>query len=196
MRQVVGILSLSAALSGCGPASAPPPVPTDEAQGGTRPLTHEALSPPEGPGPMPKQPTRNEALAAAPGSRLDDEEALRAWLEARVDAARAGITEGVRVPIFVRLDADTCACPRFMLGGGPDAEPALPVAVLDLTSAGTPTYARPGTLLWVEGRFVTASKLAGPPAPDEGSSGPAHTLEILRAEARPADAEPLFRFAR
>jgi hypothetical protein len=130
-------------------------------------------------------------LAAAPGFIPNDLAALDAWLAERVANAKSGTRELVRVPVFKRADASTCACPPFALGRAHDA-PHITIVLVDLTSIGTAAYAKDGALLWVEGRFVSAD---APLAPAEGDAR-LPTLEVVRASLREPDETASLRVAR
>lgn len=128
--------------------------------------------------PGPKRPLPvDTALRAAPPVLLEDDAALGRWLAARLERARAGVAERVRVPLVGRPPFSGDGPPWGLAASLPFAD-GRAIAVSDLTSVGF--HVGPdGWLGWVEGRVV-----------DDGGQP---LLEVLSQEPRRPDEAPVFR---
>lgn len=132
-----------------------------------------------GPGPMrPRAP--DEALAGSQGVALDEDVAVSAWVAARVEAARVGRAERVRVPLAA-APPFTEGSPPFGLASGWPFSEARAVTIVDLTSIGIQP-GPDGWRGWVEGRFTG----------ERDSAGRA-ILEVRAQASRRPDEAPLYR---
>jgi hypothetical protein len=122
----------------------------------------------------------DEGLLGSPGVSLDDDDALAAWVDARVAAAKAGHHERVRVPLAAPPPFTEGAAPFGLAAAWPYPD-SRAVAIIDLTSIGIQPGPE-GWAGWVEGRFTGERDDAG-----------RAILEVRAQTPRGPDEAPLYR---